>query len=220
MPALLLSEDGAYHDFGSGVCVLFIQPATFRNIPPGTHAHETGVKFFTGWKRQVMVEPGPDHFRSAAVRQSDRCIQKGRKVNYVKSPEDRFQLTEFILLQIRHAELFTVTDIIDVREQGRILRPDHNICTVCFELLIDLVANIQHDVEHSCRERGTQRDCEGNEKHFSALMIQHPADHFKQHFLSPSFSEIPVHRPECRQDGKPDNLPVPHSSEESDCTRP
>ena len=62
VPSHFLRKQRSRHDLRSHVAVLFIQPAAFGHVPPGTHPHHARVQAFAGRQIEVMVEPGARHF--------------------------------------------------------------------------------------------------------------------------------------------------------------
>ena len=185
LPALLLCQRSADHDLIQDIPVLFVEPLSFGHIPPGPHADHAGIQLFSRRKREMVIEPGSDHLGAASVRKRHVRVQEGSEVDDVKGPEDRLQLSEIILLQIGGVQFrLPLFQVIDVRQQGRILRLDRDVGAVGFQFLIDLVSDVHHDVQHACRQGRAQCDRECDQQHLPPLMKQHAAYHFEKHLFS------------------------------------
>ena len=187
MPVHLLCQKGACHDFASGMLFFFIQPAAFRDIPPGTHAGDAGVQTFTCGQVQVMVEPCAGHFHLTPIRQRRLCVQKRCKVDNIESPENGFQPAQFIFTQISCIQLCSSAYIVDIGKKRGILRFYHNIGTIVLELFVHFFLDAQNHIEHARSQRCAKRNGQCDQEHLALLMKKHTANHPEQHSKAPPY---------------------------------
>ena len=130
-----------------------------------------------------MVEPRAHDRHILAVCESDFARKLGRESDDVVRPEDRLDLRRIRLVQVFFASALKAIDVLQHRSR---LRRDRDVCAVSLEFLIDLLADVEHDVEHGGGERYAESRRQRDEEEALPLANQRALYHLPKHCIPPS----------------------------------
>ena len=142
----LLCKRRSYH---RAVCIisrLFVQPLSVGDFPPASHACDAGVQLFAGRQFHVMIEPCSDSVRFCTT-DAYFCIDERCIVNDVERPEYGLYLAELVFAQISYG-CAAVLDFVQRVHDRVLFRYYRYVSAVGLELLINLVAHIEHYAQH------------------------------------------------------------------------
>ena len=163
-----------------GAVLIVVRRPRPLDAPPAAQLVEAGLDALAGRQLEVVVKPRAGRGHVLAARVGGGHAQQRREVEDVIGPEDRLDVAQLVLAQVR-AGLGGLARGVQVVEDGRALGPHDNVRAVGLEFLVDLVTHVEHDGEHGGGDAGAQRDGQGDHEVAVTASREGTAEHSEKH---------------------------------------
>ena len=131
-----------------------------------------------------MRKPSADDRYGLPTRKRQLFFKLRCKSDDIVRPKDRLYLADIRFIQIRLTAAFHA---IYITKDGGISRRNGDVCTVGLQLLIDFIADVEHNVQHGGSQRNAERNRECDEYKALSLTNQRSFYHLPKQTNSPLF---------------------------------
>ena len=150
------------------------------DAPPAPQLVEAGLHALLGGQVEAVGEPGPRDGDGAPVGSGGGGRQQRGEVQDVVGPEDRLDLHQLVLAQVRLLLRGALRGVEVLQDRGALGAHD-DVRAIALELLVDFVAHVEHDGEHGGGHAGAQRHRQGDHRVPVAAPGERALEHSEEH---------------------------------------